>query len=162
MKQTKLSVFFTKSSQTTPITSSITTTTNDKYVLFFDGCSKGNPGLAGSGAVLYKNNIEIWSDSFFVGYKITNNVSEYNGLINGLSHVSSMGIKNLTVKGDSELVINQMIGHYKVNSNNLLPSYNKAKELAKKFDKISFFHVYRNDNKRADELSNDGIRKTKF
>jgi ribonuclease HI len=62
---------------------------NTNYKLFFDGCSKGNPGLAGAGAVIYNNDQEIWSDSFFVGDKITNNYAEYSGLILGLLHLFS-------------------------------------------------------------------------
>ena len=65
-----------------------------------------------------------------------------------------MGIKNLCVEGDSLLVINQMTGKYKVKSENLILLYNKAKELEKRFDVIIYNHIYRNLNKRADELSN--------
>jgi len=132
------------------------------YKLFFDGCSKGNPGIAGAGAVIYNHfNKEIWSKSSFVGKKETNNVAEYSGLILGLEEVVEMGgsIRNLIIKGDSKLVIEQMKGNYKVNSPNLLQLYKKAKELLLKgnFESIDFIHVYRNENKRADELSNLGL-----
>ena len=82
-------------------------TDNDSasYTLFFDGCSKGNPGIAGAGAVLYKNQIEINAQSSFVGEKETNNVAEYHGLIMGMEIATSQGIKNLHVKGDSLLII---------------------------------------------------------
>ena len=102
------------------------------YTLFFDGCCKGNPGISGCGAVLYKNetydisdNIdiykyenEIWTSNHYIGYN-TNNASEYNGLIIGLTQVVVMGIKELVVKGDSLLVINQMKGEYNINSKKL-------------------------------------------
>ena len=128
--------------------------TDIEYLLQFDGCSKGNPGKAGSGAVIYKNKTEIWGKSLFVGNKNTNNEAEYTGLIIGLEEAIDMGIKNLCVEGDSLLVINQMTGKYKVKSENLILLYNKAKELEKKFDIIIYNHIYRNLNKRADELSN--------
>lgn len=132
---------------------------SENYVLFFDGCCKGNPGLGGAGAVLYKDGIEIWSDSSFVGKNVTNNIAEYTGLILGLSQAVKVGIKQLTVNGDSQLAIKQMTGVYKVNSENLIELYKTAKQLEKSFDSISFNHVYRKDNKRADALSNDGLLK---
>lgn len=129
------------------------------YKLNFDGCSKGNPGLAGAGAVLYLHDNEVWSDNFFVGEKFTNNHAEYAGLILGLQQAKVMGIKVLRVEGDSLLVINQMQGIYKCKSLNLIELYEKAKELETSFENISYHHIYRNKNKRADELSNIAINK---
>jgi ribonuclease HI len=128
--------------------------TDTEYLLQFDGCSKGNPGKAGSGAVIYKNKNEIWGKSLFIGNKNTNNEAEYTGLIIGLEEAINMGIKNICVEGDSLLVINQMTGKYKVKSENLIGLYAQAKELEKQFDVIIYNHIYRNLNKRADELSN--------
>lgn len=126
----------------------------DIFTLFFDGCSKGNPGPSGAGAVIYKNDIEIFNESKFVGNKETNNVAEYNGLIIGLDNAIKLNISNLIVKGDSNLVINQMKGDYTVKSKNLLNLFNQAKNLENKFNNVEFLHIYRNDNKRADELAN--------
>jgi ribonuclease HI len=133
--------------------------TYDNYVLFFDGCCKGNPGPGGAGAVLYKDGIEVWCASSFVGKNVTNNIAEYTGLLLGLNQAAKVGIKNLTVNGDSQLAIKQMTGVYKVNSENLIELYKTAKQLEKSFDSISYNHVYRKDNKRADALSNDGLLK---
>ena len=124
----------------------------------FDGCSKGNPGLSGVGAVIYCLDDEIWSGSLFLGKNATNNQSEYTGLIFGLQQAIDMDIKTLMVKGDSQLVINQMTGKYKCNSENIIELYKKAKELEKKFENIYFVHVLRHLNKRADQLSNDAIK----
>ena len=129
------------------------------FKLQFDGCSKNNPGLAGAGAVIYHEEDELWADHFFVGENATNNHAEYTGLILGLEQATLMGIKNLTVEGDSLLVINQMTGKYKCNSQNLIELYDKAKELEDKFENISFVHIYRNKNKKADELSNMAVIK---
>ena len=126
----------------------------EEYLLQFDGCSKGNPGKAGSGAVIYKNNNEIWGKSLFIGDKNTNNEAEYIGLIIGLEEATNMGIKKLYVEGDSLLVIKQMKGEYKVKAENLYKLYENAKTLEKQFTTVSYNHVYRNKNKRADELSN--------
>ena len=127
------------------------------YKLFFDGASKGNPGLAGAGAVIYNDEKEIWHGNKFIGEKATNNQAEYSGLIIGLNKAIELNIKSLSVNGDSLLIINQMTGKYKCNSENLLPFYITAKDLSKKFDNIQFQHIYRNFNKRADELSNIAI-----
>ena len=127
------------------------------FIMKFDGCSKGNPGIAGAGAVIYKNEDEIWSNHFFVGENATNNHAEYAGLILGLQQAIEFNIKNLLVQGDSQLVINHMNGTYKCNSLNLIELYEKAKELEHEFDNISYNHIYRNLNKRADYLSNIAV-----
>jgi len=129
------------------------------YKMNFDGCSKGNPGLSGSGAVLYHFDKEIWSECLFVGESLTNNYAEYTGLIFGLQQAKIFNIKNLKVEGDSLLVINQMKGLYKCRAENLISLYLEAKELETYFDKIEYNHVLRNKNKRADELSNIAIEK---
>ena len=123
-------------------------------VLYFDGCSKGNPGPSGIGAVLYKNKIENWSDSKYIGNKRTNNEAEYCALIMGLENAIRSNIKKLSVCGDSLLVINQVNGVYKVKHVNLIPLYERVIELKTQFKTIDFTHVYRNENKRADQLSN--------
>jgi len=137
-------------------------TNTNTYSLFFDGCSKGNPGKAGAGAVIYKNDDEkeTWSDSIFVGNQKTNNESEYTGLIIGLEEAVKMKIQKLHVFGDSELVIKQMNHVYKVKSENLLPLFNLAKQLEKQIAKIEYTHVFRHNNQRADQLSNEGLLKS--
>jgi ribonuclease HI len=125
-----------------------------EYLLQFDGCSKGNPGKAGSGAVIYKNKNEIWSKSLYIGDKNTNNEAEYIGLIIGLEEAINIGIQHLYVEGDSLLVIKQMKGEYKVKAENLYKLYENAKKVEKQFIKVSYNHVYRDKNKRADLLSN--------
>jgi ribonuclease HI len=129
------------------------------YLLRFDGCSKGNPGMAAAGAVLYKNETEIWSGSKFLGYKETNNYAEYMGLIMGLSKAIELNIIELIVEGDSMVVIKQMTGEYKVNSSNISELHKLASEMKLKFTNITFSHIYRKDNKRADELCNKEIEK---
>ena len=128
-----------------------------EYVMNFDGCSKGNPGPAGAGAVIYQNGIEIWGSCEFVGKKETNNMAEYAGLILGMKEAVHRNIRKIAIKGDSQLVIKQMRGEYKVKSENLLHSFTQAKKLEKDFEVIMYDHVYRTENKRADELSNDGL-----
>ena len=124
-----------------------------EYTMNFDGASKGNPGLSGAGAVIYKNSEEIWSSCKFIGYK-TNNQAEYSALILGLKGALTLNIKCLSVLGDSLLVINQVNNIYKVKSVCLHDLYKEVQALKTEFDFIEFNHVYREYNKRADELSN--------
>ena len=127
------------------------------YTMAFDGCSKGNPGRAGAGAVIYRDQVEIWADSKFVGSNETNNVAEYSGLIMGLHEALRRKIAHLTVLGDSELIIKQMNKQYAVKSANIKAYHDMAASLAKQFSSIQFKHVYRANNTRADELSNIGL-----
>ena len=145
----------TINNQTNP---TIKPTQQSMHTLYFDGCSKGNPGRAGAGAVLYNHEgTEVFAESVFVGHRATNNEAEYTGLILGLNEALKRGITTeLLVRGDSMLVIRQMQGKFKVNSPKLAPLYQSATELASKFAKIEFEHVYRESNKRADALSNRG------
>jgi ribonuclease HI len=129
----------------------------NEYVMFFDGCSKGNPGKSGAGAVIYYNGKEIWSKSLFVGEKETNNYAEYQGLLIGLIGALELKITQLSVFGDSNLVINQLNRKYKVNSQNLTVLYNESSKLVESFNSITFQHVYRTENTRADQLANDAI-----
>lgn len=128
-----------------------------EYILRFDGGSRGNPGLSGCGAVIYKNNDEIWSDYLFVGNFMTNNYAEYSGLILGLKQALKMNITTILVEGDSLLVINQLTNVYKCKSENLLKLNSDANNLVKEFENITFQHILRNKNKRADQLSNLAI-----
>jgi ribonuclease HI len=129
------------------------------YLLQFDGCSKGNPGMAAAGAVLYKNETEIWSGGKFLGYNETNNYAEYMGLILGLSKAIEFNISDLIVEGDSMLIIKQMTGKNQVKSNNISELHKLAMQLKLKFSNITFNHIYRENNKRADELCNKEIEK---
>jgi ribonuclease HI len=138
----------------TSITNEIKIYPSTDYVLYFDGCSKGNPGPAGIGAVIYKNGEEYWSSCKYIGDKKTNNESEYSALIFGLKYAIKHKIKNISVCGDSLLVINQVNKIYKVKHPNLYELYEKVVKLKAQFDYIDFTHVYRKDNKRADQLSN--------
>ena len=131
---------------------------SSEFVLYFDGCSKGNPGPSGIGAVIYKKNVEYWSSYKYIGDKRTNNEAEYLALIHGLEEAIVQNIKRLTVCGDSLLVINQVNNIYKVKHPNLSDLYDNVVKLKEKFEYIDFNHVYRKDNKRADHLSNIALK----
>lgn len=130
---------------------------SSQFTLYFDGCSKGNPGSAGIGVVIYKDGEEYWSASKYIGPNKTNNEAEYSGLIFGLQAAQELGIKTLSVYGDSLLVINQINKIYKIKNSNLFELYNEVIKLIANFTYIDFNHVYRKYNKRADQLSNKAL-----
>jgi ribonuclease HI len=134
------------------------------FTMQFDGGSRGNPGCGGAGAVIFSGPIdepdaEIWSGSFFLGQDITNNQAEYTGLIEGLKAGQTLNIPKMHVQGDSELVLKQMKGEYKVRNPGLQRLYREAMTVVKQYPKnaITFEHIARAFNKRADELSNVGM-----
>lgn len=128
-----------------------------KYILKFDGCSKGNPGHSGAGAVLYRDNTEIWTESKYLGNHKTNNQAEYSALIIGLYHARNLELPELLVCGDSQMVIKQMLKEYKVKSENMIAMHKEATNIAKDINNIRFQHIYREQNTRADELANLAI-----
>ena len=132
-----------------------TVNNSKKAIRHFDGaCLPVNPG----GVATYGFAILTGREVIDKGYGVasengTNNVAEYIGLIKGLERAIELGIKEITIKGDSQLVINQMKGIYAVKSPRIYPLWKRAQELASKFRKIKFEWVSREDNKIADELS---------
>eukprot|EP00584_Thalassiosira_punctigera_P024493 CAMPEP_0172576600 /NCGR_PEP_ID=MMETSP1067-20121228/137807_1 /TAXON_ID=265564 ORGANISM="Thalassiosira punctigera, Strain Tpunct2005C2" /NCGR_SAMPLE_ID=MMETSP1067 /ASSEMBLY_ACC=CAM_ASM_000444 /LENGTH=399 /DNA_ID=CAMNT_0013369275 /DNA_START=290 /DNA_END=1486 /DNA_ORIENTATION=- len=126
------------------------------YVLRFDGGSRGNPGTAGSGMVLYdgEDGSELWSGYQYLGDKKTNNEAEYMALITGLRCARSLGVENIVVQGDSQLILRQIEGKYKVKSLSLKDYYKEALSLSREFASFHTSHIERARNARADELAN--------
>ncbi|QRK13824.1 ribonuclease HI family protein [Archangium violaceum] len=125
--------------------------------LFSDGAARGNPGPAGAGAVLVDSAGRVVARlGRFLGVQ-TNNYAEYMGLLLGLKHALSLGVKQLEVAADSELLIRQLQGRYQVKSPTLRPLYEEAVALLKQFPRVKLVHVPREKNKAADEMSNRAI-----
>lgn len=126
-----------------------------KAFLNTDGGSRGNPGIAGFGFDLVgSDGGRIASGGWFLP-KATNNVAEYSALVWGLENALAAGVTAIEVRADSELMVKQMLGLYKVKSEDLKPLYMQAKDLFSRFDAASIKHVYRSENKRADALANE-------
>lgn len=126
---------------------------NKKYLLRFDGASRGNPGEAGAGAVLYEDDKEIWTISRYLG-KQTNNYAECFAMVLGIEEAHSRGIRNLRVEGDSMLIINQLNRKWKIKNKDLKILHLSIAIPLKSFDTITFNHICRKYNTRADELAN--------
>ena len=125
--------------------------------LFTDGASRGNPGEAGAGIVLLDDdNQELVARSLYLGSS-TNNVAEYKALILGLETAIQLGCSRLAIFMDSQLIVRQVQGRYKVKNANLKPLFDEVKSLLANINSWSIDHVPRAENKRADELANRGI-----
>jgi len=125
---------------------------------FCDGAARGNPGPAGAGIVLYDadNAQQVIKKSLFLGHT-TNNVAEYRALIMLLEEAVARHTQSLTVKSDSELMVKQINGLYRVKATHLLPLYQQVSMLKKHFSHIEFLHIRREFNKEADLMSNIAI-----
>ena len=125
--------------------------------LYTDGAARGNPGPAGAGAVIVSADGHIVAKvGKFLG-ESTNNVAEYMGLILGLRRAKAMGIKELEVFADSELLVKQLAGDYAVKAEHLRPLHDEAQQLLKGFSWIQVRHIPREENGQADAMSNRAI-----
>ena len=124
-----------------------------KYKVFCDGASRSNPGAAAIGVSIESEEREIFTISKAIGVA-SNNEAEYLALESALDYCVKNNYLNLEVFLDSKLVVEQVNGNYKVKSNNLKPLRDKILEHIEKLEFISINHVYRENNKRADELAN--------
>jgi ribonuclease HI len=132
--------------------------------MYFDGAARNNQkeggGPSGCGAYITLKDKSI--EKFKYLGNQTNNFAEYSGLILGLQNLLELELQGEKIKifGDSNLVINQMKGIWKVNASNLIPLWKEAQKLSKNFKDVEFIHVVRELNKKADKLANMAINLT--
>jgi ribonuclease HI len=125
-----------------------------------DGGSRGNPGPAAYGVVLRDGRGEVVARlKKYIGQN-TNNVAEYFGLIAALDYAQAHGIRALRVESDSELLVKQMRGQYKVKSEELKPLFERAKKMSQTLEMFRIEHVYREQNREADALVNQALDET--
>src|SRR5215470_470111 len=122
-----------------------------------DGGSRGNPGPAAYGVVIRNPRGEIAARlKKYIG-RTTNNVAEYYGLIAALDYAQSNNVRALHIESDSELLVKQMRGQYRVKSADLQPLFERAKKMSQSFASFRINHVYREQNREADALANDAM-----
>lgn len=127
---------------------------DEVLTLQFDGGSRGNPGPAGIGVVLRAaDGTAIYTLGRYVG-RCTNNVAEYTALITGLEEARRLGARKLAVRGDSELIVRQMKGEYRVKHPDMKVLYERAQSLVREFDDVKITHNLREHNELADRLAN--------
>jgi ribonuclease HI len=122
----------------------------------FDGASRGNPGPAAIGVVVLKDGVPVHEIAEAIG-ETTNNVAEYRALLRGLEEASRRGARTLRVCSDSELVVRQLSGQYKVRSAHLAPLHRTALAQMRAFDRVTVVHVPRAQNAGADALANQAL-----
>jgi len=120
---------------------------------YVDGASRGNPGPAGFGVYMTTDSGEIIEICGYLG-TTTNNVAEYAGLLEALSVAHAEGATDVEIVSDSLLLVNQMLGKFRVKHANLIPLHEKARRLASQFSRFSIRHTFRAGNKEADRLAN--------
>lgn len=129
---------------------------SDTATMHIDGASRGNPGAAAYAVVLARPGLPVVEEANTIG-TASNNVAEYRALVEGLSLAAELGVKKLQVFSDSELLVKQMAGAYKVKHEDLRPLYEEACRLRKQFESVAITHVRREQNKRADAIGNDAL-----
>lgn len=131
----------------------------EKITIYSDGGSRGNPGKAGIGAILKDENKKNISEiSEYLGIA-TNNQAEYTAIIKALEKAHKLGAQNVECYLDSELIVKQINGDYKVKNKGLIPLFLQLTKLKNNFQKISFTHIRRELNKESDKLANEAMDK---
>ncbi|MEX1263580.1 MAG: ribonuclease HI family protein [Actinomycetota bacterium] len=122
-----------------------------------DGASRGNPGPAGAGAQIVDADGAVLAEIAEGIGETTNNVAEYTAVIRGLEKARELGASDVLLRSDSQLLINQLIGSYRVKTPHLQPLHRRVRGLAAGFESIEFEHVRRERNTEADRLANQGV-----
>ncbi len=132
-----------------------------RLIIFTDGGARGNPGHAGIGAVFYYedeegNRTELERTKKYIG-ETTNNFAEYTALIEALEHASKLKYKKVQCYLDSELVVKQLNGLYKIREKTLQPLAARVLSLTNRFSQVNFSHIHREKNAVADKMVNEAI-----
>jgi ribonuclease HI len=130
------------------------------YRANIDGAARGNPGPAAYGVVIRDGRGEIVAKlKKYIG-RMTNNVAEYYGLIAALDYAQSHGVRSIHIESDSELLVKQMRGQYKVKSEDLRPLFERARKMSQALESFRIDHVYREQNREPDALANAALDET--
>ncbi len=127
-----------------------------KLTIYTDGASRNNPGEAGAGVFSLRDNEPIEKIARYLG-TTTNNIAEYTAAIIGLEHAVRLGASSVKLNADSELLVKQLNGQYKVKNEGLKPLHARAKELIARIGSVEVQYIPREKNKDADALANKAI-----
>jgi ribonuclease HI len=134
----------------------------EEVILYIDGAARGNPGKAGIGVVLRDKGSNVIEEiGKYIG-ETTNNVAEYRALLEGLKKAIAKGAKGVEILSDSELLVRQIQGEYRVRAESLLPLYKEAMEMLNSLRHWKIAHIPRERNSRADALANMAIDSQKM
>jgi ribonuclease HI len=132
-----------------------------RLTIYVDGASRGNPGPAAIGVVIKDEKGTTTSKlSYYIGRK-TNNQAEYTALIMALQEATRLGVDQVCINTDSQLMAEQINGNYRVRNAHIRPLFDKAMQLLKAFQRYSVDHIPRESNSEADDLANEALDKLK-
>jgi len=135
----------------------VTPPPSPSIVAYIDGGARGNPGPAGYGVRVENERGDLIEELCgFLG-SATNNIAEYNGLLAALRYANEHGHRIVRIKSDSELLVKQMIGQYRVKNPGLQVLFQQAQSLARTLERVAYEHVRREQNKDADRLANQAM-----
>ena len=135
----------------------MTTPPPQSIVAYIDGGARGNPGPAGYGVRVENERGDLIEELCgFLG-SATNNIAEYNGLLAALRYANEHGHRIVRIKSDSELLVKQMIGQYRVKNPGLQVLFQQAQSLARTLERVAYEHVRREQNRDADRLANQAM-----
>ncbi len=130
---------------------------HELLIAYTDGAARGNPGPAGAGVYIVDQHDVMVEEAYAYLGTATNNVAEYQALILALDKLEALNPAEVIIRADSQLMIRQLTGEYKVKNEGLKPLYLEAKSRLRAFEKVVLEHVPREQNKDADRLANDAI-----
>ena len=128
-----------------------------RLTIHTDGAARGNPGPAGAGAYIQDQDGKVVSEEFRYLGEATNNVAEYQALLLGMECARELGASRIEMRADSELVVRQLTGEYRVRNPALQKLHARVKQLAREFESVRYTHVRREQNREADRLANRAI-----
>ena len=131
-------------------------TASESVVVAIDGASRGNPGPAAIGVAVMRDGRPVREIAEAIGVT-TNNVAEYRAFLRALEEAAALGARRVRVQSDSELLVRQLSGRYKVRSPQLVPLHRMALARRREFDEVSVVHVPREQNREADALANQAL-----
>ncbi|HUI45989.1 MAG TPA: ribonuclease HI family protein [Nitrospirota bacterium] len=134
----------------------MTTSDANELTIFTDGASRNNPGESGAGVLILRENKPVVKLARYLG-KTTNNIAEYTAAIMGMEHAVKLGASSVRLFADSELLVKQLNGQYKVKNEGLKSLHHKVKELIAKIGSVEVQYIPRALNKEADALANKAI-----
>jgi ribonuclease HI len=129
---------------------------NNELTIYTDGGSRGNPGPAAYAFVIQRPGLDDIEEKAYIG-RTTNNIAEYTGLVKALEYARHLGAARVKIYSDSELMVKQMNGEYRVKHPGLLPLYEQAVELRAQLRAVTIRHIRRAQNKHADRLCNEAM-----
>lgn len=131
----------------------------NKVVIYTDGVSRGNPGPGAIGAVIYDGNGNVLARISRTIGEATNNQAEYQAVIAALKEALALGARDVEIRSDSELIVNQINGDYAVKKDRLKDLHQVVMHLMEEFDRFNAVSIPREENKEADRLASRAIRK---